>query len=68
MANPFKEGEKRQKVAPGAPKVNPPVEPVVEEAPTPVPAAETSETTPMVGKEFLAKFVEPKSEGKSYSV
>lgn len=29
---------------------------------------EASETAPVVGKEFLAKFVEPKSEGKSYSV
>ena len=64
MANPFKEADKRKKVAPETTKT----EPVVEEIPTPEPAAETSETAPVVGKEFLSKFVEPKSEGKSYSV
>lgn len=41
----------------------PPIEP--EET---TPAAETSDAAPMVGKDFLQKFVEPKSEGKSYSV
>ena len=62
MANPFKEGEKHKKVPPGG---NKPAEntPKVEE---PVPAvSEASE--PVVGKEFLAKFVEPKSDGKSCS-
>ena len=67
MANPFKENEKHKKVPPGGIKKDPPT-PVVEESPTPEPVVETSETAPMVGKEFLAKFVEPKSEGKSYSV
>ena len=67
MANPFKENEKKKKVPPGGVKTDPPT-PVVEEVPTPEPVVETSETAPMVGKEFLAKFVEPKSEGKSYSV
>jgi hypothetical protein len=65
MGNPFKENEKHKKVPPGGIKKDPPA-PVVEEIPTP--ALETSETAPVVGKEFLAKFVEPKSEGKSYSV
>jgi hypothetical protein len=66
MANPFKDGEKKKKVPPGGVK---PEEPVVEEIPVPEPApvAEPQETAPMVGKEFLQKFVEPKSEGKSYS-
>ena len=67
MANPFKENEKKKKVPPGGVKTDPPT-PVVEEVPNPEPVAETSETAPVVGKEFLAKFVEPKSEGKSYSV
>ena len=64
MANPFKEADKRKKVVPETTKT----EPVVEETPAPEPVAETSETAPMVGKEFLSKFVEPKTEGKSYSV
>ena len=64
MANPFKENEKKKKVPPGGVKPTP----VVEEVSTPEPVVETSETAPVVGKEFLAKFVEPKSEGKSYSV
>lgn len=56
--NPFKRAANQQKVAPGGAKPEPkpvPVEPVVEE------------TTSLVGKDFLAKFVEPKPEGKSYS-
>lgn len=56
--NPFKRAEIKEKVSPGGkPKVDPPapVEPEAEETPT------------VVGKDFLAKFVEPKSEGKSYS-
>lgn len=70
MANPFKDSEKKKKAPPGGVKPEPPTEPVVEETPIPAPApvAETQETAPMVGKEFLQKFVEPKSEGKSYSV
>lgn len=70
MANPFKDGEKKKKVSPGGVKPEPYVEPVVEETPTPAPkpVVETPETAPVVGKEFLQKFVEPKSEGKSYSV
>lgn len=66
MANPFKENEKKKKVPPGGVK---PEEPVVVETPTPEPAQveETPETAPVVGKDFLQKFVEPKSEGKSYS-
>ena len=67
MANPFKENEKKKKVPPGGVKTDPPT-PVIEEVPTPEPVVETSENAPVVGKEFLAKFVEPKSEGKSYSV
>lgn len=56
MANPFKDAADKKKVAPGGAKQKPvPVEPVVEE------------TSAVVGKDFLAKFVEPKSEGKSYS-
>lgn len=60
MANPFKDAADKKKVAPGGTKPKPeqkpvPVEPVVEE------------TSAVVGKDFLAKFVEPKSEGKSYS-
>lgn len=69
MANPFKENEKKKKVPPGGIKSDPPApEPVVEEIAVPEPVTETSEAAPVVGKEFLAKFVEPKSEGKSYSV
>jgi hypothetical protein len=69
MANPFKDGEKKKKVSPGGVKPEPYVEPVVEETPTPAsePVVESTEAAP-VGKDFLAKFVEPKSEGKSYSV
>ena len=67
--NPFKKAEKMKKNPPGGVKTDPPVEPTpVADTPTPTPAAETSETAPVVGKEFLSKFVEPKSEGKSYSV
>lgn len=67
--NPFKKAEKMKKNPPGGIKSDPPTpEPVIEETPAPVPATETSETTPVVGKDFLQKFVEPKSEGKSYSV
>lgn len=71
MGNRYKNAANRQRVAPGGEKPIPPTEeptPVVEETPTPEPVAETSETAPVVGKEFLAKFVEPKTEGKSYSV
>lgn len=65
--NPFKKAEKMKKNPPGGVKSDPPApEPVIEEPPTPV--TETSETAPVVGKDFLQKFVEPKSEGKSYSV
>lgn len=62
MANPFKDAENKKRVPPGGkPKVDPP-------SPTPVPEEPVvEETTAMVGKDFLAKFVEPKSEGKSYS-
>jgi hypothetical protein len=69
MANPFKENEKKKKVPPGGVKTDPPT-PAVEEVPelAPVQTTETSDTAPVVGKEFLSKFVEPKSEGKSYSV
>lgn len=64
--NPFKKAEKMKKNPPGGVKSDPPApEPVIEETPAPETAAETA---PVVGKEFLAKFVEPKSEGKSYSV
>lgn len=67
--NPFKKAEKMKKNPPGGVKTDPPAEPTpVVDTPAPTPAAETSEIAPMVGKEFLAKFVEPKSEGKSYSV
>ena len=69
MANPFKEGDKRKKVAPGGdkpkPTIDPPAEPVVVEPPAPTPAAEATEVTPVVGKEHLAKFMEPKAEGKT---
>jgi hypothetical protein len=60
--NPYKRAETREKVPPGGkPKVDPP-------APTLVPVEPEAEETPtVVGKDFLAKFVEPKSEGKSYS-
>lgn len=63
MANPFKEGEKHKKVPPGGNKL---IEttPKVEEEPV-VTVSEASE--PVVGKEFLAKFVEPKSDGRSCS-
>lgn len=62
MANPFKDAESKGKVRPGGkPKVDPP-------APAPVPVEpEVEETPTVVGKDFLAKFVEPKPEGKSYS-
>lgn len=64
--NPFKKAEKMKKNPPGGVKSDPPApEPVIEEIPAPETAAETA---PVVGKEFLSKFVEPKSEGKSYSV
>lgn len=64
--NPFKKAEKMKKNPPGGVKNDPPApEPVIEETHAPETAAETA---PVVGKEFLAKFVEPKSEGKSYSV
>lgn len=67
--NPFKKAEKMKKNPPGGVKIDPPTpEPVVEEIPTPEPVTETSEAAPMVGKDFLQKFVEPKTEGKSYSV
>ena len=68
MSNRFKNAAKHTRVAPGGEKPTTPVEeptPVVEETPTPEPVAETA---PVVGKEFLSKFVEPKTEGKSYSV
>lgn len=66
MANPFKEGERHKKVPPGG---NKPVEPtpIVEEDPVSV-LSEPSEAQPVVGKDFLSQFVEPKTEGKSYSV
>ena len=69
--NPFKKAEKMKKNPPGGIKSDPPApEPVVEETPTPepIPVVENTETAPVVGKDFLQKFVEPKSEGKSYSV
>lgn len=67
--NPFKKAEKMKKNPPGGVKDDPPIpEPVVEETVVSEPVVETPETAPVVGKEFLAKFVEPKSEGKSYSV
>jgi hypothetical protein len=66
MANPFKEGEKHKKVPPGG---NKPVEPTpVEKEETPIATSETSETQSVIGKDFLSQFVEPKPEGKSYSV
>ena len=68
--NPFKKAEKMKKNPPGGVKSDLPTpEPVVEEIPTPevAPVVENTEAAPVVGKEFLAKFVEPKSEGKSYS-
>jgi hypothetical protein len=73
MTNRYKNAAKHTRVAPGGEKPVPPAEeptPVVEEVtePAPVQTTDTSDTAPMVGKEFLSKFVEPKSEGKSYSV
>jgi hypothetical protein len=69
MSNRYKNAAKHTRVAPGGEKPVPPVEePTPEAKETPAPTIEPSETAPMVGKEFLAKFVEPKSEGKSYSV
>lgn len=71
MANPFKEGEKHKKVPPGGHKVEPTVEEENDTQTTPsteAPADDTSDTAPVVGKDFLAKFVKPKSDGKSYSV
>lgn len=62
--NPYKKGEKREKVRPGG--NNPP--PVVEEPPTPPQEPVTKSSDPMVGKDFLAKFVEPKSPGKAHSL
>lgn len=67
--NPFKKAERMKKNPPGGVKPDPPTEPipVVEEPSTPSPDV-SAETTAVVGKEFLAKFVEPKTDGKSYSV
>ena len=67
MANPFKDADKKKKNPPGGFKTEDQTPPIPEEPPvvTPEPASETSD--PMVGKEFLSKFVEPKSEGKSCS-
>lgn len=71
MSNRYKNAAKRDRVPPGGEKPVPPAEeptPVLEDIPAVEPEVETSDTAPMVGKEFLAKFVEPKTEGKSYSV
>jgi hypothetical protein len=70
VGNRYKNAANKPRVAPGGEKPIPPVEeptPVVEETPTPTPEP-VAETAPVVGKEFLSKFVEPKTEGKSYSV
>lgn len=66
MANPFKDADKKKKNPPGGFKTEDQTTPIPEEPPVvSEPASETSD--PMVGKEFLSKFVEPKSEGKSCS-
>ena len=67
MANPFKEAEKKKKMPPGGSVQSVEEKPVEEPENTP-PAPATETPDPVVGKDFLAKFVEPKSEGKSYSV
>ncbi len=64
MSNPFKEADKKPKVAPPAGHKDVPV--VKTESPVVEPEPEVSEE-PMIGKEFLKKFVEQKSDGKSYS-
>lgn len=66
-SNPYKKGEEREKVRPGG--NNPTGEPpVVPEPPTPPQEPVTESPDPMVGKDFLAKFVEPKSPGKAHSL
>ncbi len=68
MANPFKDADKKKKTPPGGTKPEEPTVPVVEEPPTPPQEPVTESPDPMVGKDFLAKFVEPKSPGKAHSL
>lgn len=70
MANPFKDAEKKKKVAPGGEKEPPRTEEaVVEEIPV-VEEKTVVEEKPVVEKKEnpLAGMIEPKPEGKSYGL
>lgn len=61
MANPFKDAEKKKKVAPGGEKEPQKEEVVVVETPKVDPPKQETPENPLAG------MIEPKSEGKAYS-